>query len=129
MNPFPLDAREAWNAGAYAFIEFIESGADYYRHLIHGPALLASCGDLRDTRVLDIGCGHGYFGRLLARAGATVTGIDLSDNLIARAVEQEAAEPLGISYLRMDAAQLGTRFEEKSYDLVTGCMSLQDMAN
>src|SRR5262245_21024173 len=129
MSPSELDAREAWNAGADAFIHFVESGADYYRHLVHGPALLAACGDVRHARALDIGCGHGYFDRLLARAGATVTGIDVSDNLLARAIEMEAAEPRGIAYVRMDAALIDTRFEEDCFDLVAGCMSLQDMAD
>jgi 2-polyprenyl-3-methyl-5-hydroxy-6-metoxy-1,4-benzoquinol methylase len=129
MEPTELDAREAWNSGADAFIRFVESGADYYRHLVHGPALLAACGDVRRVSALDIGCGQGYFSRLLARAGATVTGVDLSDNLLARAVEMEAEEPLGIIYRLMDASQIRTSFEEESCDLVTGCMSLQDMAD
>jgi ubiquinone/menaquinone biosynthesis C-methylase UbiE len=129
MEPPELDARAAWNAGADAFIQFVETGADYYRHLVHGPALLAACGEVRGGSALDLGCGQGYFSRLLARAGATVTGIDLSDKLLARALELEAAEPLGITYLQMDAVQLGTRLEEASFDLVTGCMSLQDMAD
>src|SRR5262249_24522581 len=124
-----LDAREAWNAGAEAFIQFVDSGADYYRHLVHGPALLAACDDLRGERALALGCGHGHFSRLLARAGAAVTGIDISDNLLARAVEAEAAEPLGISYLLMDAADVARHFEPDTFDLVTGCMSLQDMAD
>jgi 2-polyprenyl-3-methyl-5-hydroxy-6-metoxy-1,4-benzoquinol methylase len=129
MGPAELDAREAWNAGADAFIQFVESGADYYRLLVHGPALLAACGDVRGASALDLGCGHGYFSRLLARAGATVTGIDLSDSLVARAVQLEAGEPLGITYRRMDAAQTGTHWDEGSFDLVTACMSLQDMSD
>jgi ubiquinone/menaquinone biosynthesis C-methylase UbiE len=129
MDPFDLDAREAWNAGAEAFIQFVDSGEDYYRHLVHGPGLLAACGDVRGARALDVGCGHGFFSRLLARAGATVTGVDLSDVLLRRAIEVEAAEPLGIRYTWMDAAQIGAFLEENSFDLVTGCMSLQDIAD
>ena len=129
MSPSDLDAREAWNTGADAYSQFVESGADYYRLLVHGPALLAACGEVRGTAALDLGCGQGYFSRSLARAGAKVTGVELSDRLVARAVELEAAEPLGITYLRMDAAETGTRFEVESFDLVTACMSLQDMAD
>src|SRR3954447_8407963 len=102
-----LDAREAWNAGADAYIDFVESGADYYRHLVHGPGLLAACGDVRGSLALalDAGCGQGYFTRPLARAGAGgVTGVDLSDRLLAGGAELEAAEPLGVTYRQMDAA-------------------------
>jgi ubiquinone/menaquinone biosynthesis C-methylase UbiE len=124
-----IDAREAWNTGAEGFIAFVESGADYYRHLVHGPALLAACGDVGGKTALDLGCGQGYFSRLLAREGAVVAGIDVADKLLARAMELEAQEPLGITYLRMDAGQIASRFEAETFDLVTGCMSLQDMAH
>lgn len=129
MDSTHLDPREAWNVGADAYIDFVESGADYYRRLVHGPALLQACGDVRDAQVLDLGCGHGYFSRLLAEAGAGVTGIDFADNLLARALELESTEPLGITYLLMDASQIATCFGEGSFDLVTGCMALQDMAD
>lgn len=129
MAPMDFDARAAWNTGAESFIHFVESGSDYYRHLVHGPALLAACGDVRAARVLDLGCGQGYFSRLLARAGATVTGIDLADRLIARAIELETSEPLGIQYQHLDAARIATHFAAESFDLVTGCMSVQDAAD
>jgi ubiquinone/menaquinone biosynthesis C-methylase UbiE len=129
MDSLQLDARDAWNSGAEAFIHFVESGADYYRHLVHGPALLAACGSVRGASTLDIGCGHGYFSRLLAQAGAAVTGIDFADNLLARALEIEKAERLGITYLLMDASQIATCFGNESFHLLTACMALQDMSD
>jgi ubiquinone/menaquinone biosynthesis C-methylase UbiE len=126
MNPTDLDPRQAWNAGAAAYIDFVDSGADYYRHLVHGPALLAACGDVRGLTVLDLGCGHGYFSRQLAAAGARVTGVDISDDLVATAVAREVKDPAGITYLQADATHLDGRFAVDSFDLVTACMSLQD---
>jgi ubiquinone/menaquinone biosynthesis C-methylase UbiE len=49
--------------------------------------------------------------------------------LVARAVELESAAPRGITYLQMDASQIGTRFAPEDFDLVTGCMALQDMGD
>jgi 2-polyprenyl-3-methyl-5-hydroxy-6-metoxy-1,4-benzoquinol methylase len=123
------DARAAWNDAARAWEEFVESGADYYRHQVHGPALLAVCEPLRDLDVLDLGCGQGFFSRQLAKRGARVVAIDLAEELLAFALRHEKEEPLGIAYHLMNAQQVNQRWEECSFDLVTGCMSLHDMAD
>jgi ubiquinone/menaquinone biosynthesis C-methylase UbiE len=129
MNPSPLDPREAWNTGADAYAHFVDSGADYYRNLVHGPALLAACGDVRGQTALDLGCGHGYFSRLLARGGASVTAVDLCDRLLAKARGAVPGIGAGIHYLQMDTAKVGSCFRASSFDLATGCMSLQDMSD
>jgi len=122
-------ARAGWNEGAAAWERFVESGADYYRREVHGPALLAACGPLDGVRVLDLGCGQGYFSRELARGGALVTGIDLSEAQVAHAREHEARDPLGIEYEVLSGSETGSRYLAGSFDLVTACMSLQDMAD
>jgi 2-polyprenyl-3-methyl-5-hydroxy-6-metoxy-1,4-benzoquinol methylase len=124
-----MDARQAWNAGADAWREFVRSGADYYRLQVHGPALLEACGPVADRDVLDVGCGEGYFARELARRGAHVCAVDLADGLLRAAGEEEDAQPLGIRYLHADARDLALHWPEHSFDLVTACMSLQDMAD
>ena len=53
------DPAAAWDAAATAWDEFVETGLDYWRTEVHGPALLAACGDIHDQRVLDLGCGQG----------------------------------------------------------------------
>ena len=122
-----LDAREAWNRGAAAWDDFVESGADYYRTEVHGPALLAACDPVQGRRVLDLGCGQGYFSRQLARRGARVDGVDLAEGQLDNARRHEAARPLGIAYHLLDAARVAEHWPPASFELVTACMSMQDM--
>ena len=122
-------SRAAWDAGADAWEEFVESGADYYRHAVHGPALLDACEPLAGLDVLDLGCGQGFFSRELARRGAKVVGIDLSVELLTFALMHETDEPLGIQYHLIDAARTAVVLGEGQFQLVTACMALQDMAD
>ena len=123
------DAAAAWNAGARAYDTFIESGADYYRVQVHGPALLAASEPLRGLQVLDLGCGQGYFSRELARRGAHVDAVDTSGELLALAAEHETRRPLGIRYHHLSAAAIAERWPDGHFDVVTACMSVQDMAD
>ena len=123
------DAAKAWDAGASAYDRFVDSGADYYRLEVHGPALLAACEPVRDRLVLDLGCGQGYLSRELASTGAHVHAVDVSAGLIAIAQEHEAQKPLGIRYHCASAATVAIRFPRGHFDIVAGCMSLQDMAD
>lgn len=123
------DARAAWNEGADAWEEFVESGADYYRHEIHGPALLAACEPVSGLDVLDLGCGQGFFCRELAKGGARVVGVDIAEQQIAYARMHEEKEPLGIRYHVMSAGEVNRHWGEGRFDLITACMSLHDMAD
>lgn len=123
------DARAAWNEGARAWEEFVESGADYYRHTVHGPALLAVCEPLAGLDVLDLGCGQGFFSRQLAKRGARVVAIDIAEEQLAFARMHEEQEPLGITYHNMSAREVNSHWQEGSFDLVSACMALHDMAD
>jgi SAM-dependent methyltransferase len=59
--------------------------------------------------VLDLACGDGFYTRRIKVAGADrVVGVDLSERMIALAREQEAAQPLGITYRVSPAEALGS---------------------
>lgn len=120
------DPAAAWDAAAPAWDDFVETGLDYWRTQVHGPALLAACGDVRGQRILDLGCGQGWFSRQLAERGAHVTGIDFSAQQLANARRHEAARPLGITYQLLDATQVDQEWPVNSFDLVTACMALHD---
>lgn len=125
---FDADAvREAWDHAAVAYANGQATGRDVYRYEFFGPAHAALCGDVHGQRLLDAGCGSGYFAREMARRGARVTAFDISPAMIEHASRLEAAERLGIDYFVFDAALVATRFEPGSFDVVTSCMALQDM--
>jgi ubiquinone/menaquinone biosynthesis C-methylase UbiE len=63
------------------------------------PMLARLVPELRDTQVLDLGCGDGWFGRRAVEQGAvSVTAIDPSERMLQRAREQ--TDSPRITYLR-----------------------------
>lgn len=78
---------------------------------------------LLNQKVLDVGCGGGILCESLARAGASVTGIDLSTKAlrIARLHALES-ELTGIRFLEISAEELAQK-EPQQYDVVT-CMEM-----
>jgi len=71
------------------------------------PTVLDGLGDVTGLRVLDLGCGTGYYSRLIRQQGAAeVVGVDVSAGMIDQAVEQEKVSPLGITYHVMDAREV-----------------------
>jgi ubiquinone/menaquinone biosynthesis C-methylase UbiE len=119
--------REAWDRAADAYAQGQSSGRDHYRYEFFGPAQVDACGDVRGMRLLDVGCGSGYFAREMARRGARVTGVDISPRMIGHARRGEAAEPLGIDFRVGDATELGGCFAAGSFDAAASCLALQDM--
>ncbi|MEE1737606.1 class I SAM-dependent methyltransferase [Streptomyces sp. BE147] len=82
-----------------------EDGDFAKRHLVN-PVLERLLGDVHGRRVLDAGCGNGYFSRMLARRGARVVGVEPTGSMTAFAREREVRERLGITYVRADLARL-----------------------
>lgn len=82
------------------------------------PFLLSRCEPVHGLRVLDLGCGEGYFARQLKQRGAAdVVGLDSSENMIDGALAAEKAEPLEIRYRVSDAGEL-SEFHDEEFDLV-----------
>lgn len=125
--PRAADARRAWDGSADVWEDFVEGGKDWSRTYVHGAAFLAMVGTVRGSSVLDVGCGQGYFTRILARRGARMVGVDWSSRMIESAQRHEAREPLGIEYRLLDARQIGRVWKRPRFDRVVASMSLMDM--
>ena len=70
-----------------------------------------------DESVLDVACGHGLTAITARRKGANVTGIDITPELLALALEEEkTAQVSNIVWKEGDAQNLP--FEDESFDVV-----------
>jgi 2-polyprenyl-6-hydroxyphenyl methylase/3-demethylubiquinone-9 3-methyltransferase len=77
---------------------------------------------LAGKRVLDVGCGGGILSEAMARLGAAVTGIDLSEKPLRVAELHLLESGLSVSYKKISAEDL-SRTEAETFDVVT-CMEL-----
>ena len=78
------------------------------------PAIRAMLPAIQGRRLVDLGCGFGWFARWARRQGAShVLGLDLSENMLARA-RAETADP-AVQYARADLETL--ELPEGGFDL------------
>lgn len=85
------------------------------------PALRAMLPDLRGLRVVDLGCGYGWFCRHASEQGAaSVLGLDVSEAMLARAASM-TSDPL-IRYERADLETL--ELPEAAFDFVYSSLTL-----
>src|SRR5919198_2228164 len=111
-----VSLREAWEAAAEAWSDYVRSGRDPFFQ-VNLAAFLELLPPPRGT-TLDIGSGEGRVGAELARHGHHVLGGEQSPTLAARARERHEV-------VEADAARLP--FEDASFALVVSFNSLMDM--
>jgi SAM-dependent methyltransferase len=113
-------ASGGWDESAAAWAAFVD-GVDTNREFVLDPVVLARCGDVRGSRVLDVGCGEGRFCRKLYDLGAHTVGLDPTVGLLELA---RARHPEG-EYVEGVAESLP--FEDSSFDIVVSYVTLLDM--
>jgi ubiquinone/menaquinone biosynthesis C-methylase UbiE len=100
--------KKAWMSGDFRRIATFSSEAaeDFVKRIGIQPG----------SRVLDVACGTGNTAIPAARAGASVTGVDIASNLLVQARQRAAAEKLDARFEEGDAEELP--FPDCSFDLV-----------
>lgn len=78
--------------------------------------LISFAGVERGHKVLDVGCGTGVAALTAARIGATVSGLDLTPELLARAAENSVVAGVNIEWKEGDAENLP--WGDKTFDVV-----------
>lgn len=114
-------ARE-WDENAPQWIAEIRRGDDVLREALNNPAFFRLLPDVRDLKIIDLGCGEGHNTRLIARMGGRMTGVDISPKMIEAATAAEVAEPLGIRYEVCSFTSL-TAFRDECFDMVVSQMA------
>src|SRR5581483_1232154 len=121
--------RDIWNQNALFWDERMGEGNSFHKTLIEPTQerLL----DLRaGQRLLDLACGNGQFARHLARLGARVLGVDMSERMIERAQARttEPADRIEFRVVDCTRADALTSLGEKQFDAAVCTMALMDMA-
>lgn len=117
-------ARTAWEQPSAWYDALLgDAGDDFYRRIIL-PATLRRLDPRPGQRVLDVACGQGVLGRVLAEHGVSSLGVDASPALIAAA--NRRAGPLE-RYLVGDARDLPRLLPGERFDHAALVMCLQDL--
>jgi SAM-dependent methyltransferase len=100
-------------------VEGLEGAAEW-------PALEALLPELRGLRVVDLGCGFGWFCRWARQQGAAeVLGVDVSEKMLARA--RATTADAAITYVQADLETV--EFRKAAFDLAYSSLALHYLAN
>jgi SAM-dependent methyltransferase len=100
-----------------------------YNALYERPAMLGMLPDLKGARILDAGCGSGWYAEQLLKRGAHVTGIDASGAMVdhARARLEKSVSPSRQFELRVADLADELPFRDETFDGVVSPLVLHYM--
>jgi toxoflavin synthase len=85
-------------------------------------AFMRHLGHVSGQSILDLACGEGSWARKFMQMGANrVVGVDISEEMLKLALNEETQHPLGIEYIHKPVQELGKIGE---FDLVTASLLL-----
>jgi SAM-dependent methyltransferase len=120
MHDDPRRAAAEYDDMGRAYVD--ASTESPYNVLYERPAILELAGSVDGMRVLDVGCAAGALSAELLRRGATVTGVDASDRMVAAARARLGADA---TVHLADLASPLDFLEAASFDIVTASLVLQ----
>lgn len=105
---------------------FLVSESPHARKVFRAD-LMSALGPLSGRMILEVGCGRGEFSVHLATEGATMTRINIGENLVRAGRLLAEINDVECSFVRASATELP--FHEASFDAVVGVGVLHHLSN
>lgn len=112
----------SWGKVSSWYDEMLQD-SDSYQQKVVLPNLLRVLEIKKGDRVLDIGCGQGFFSREIDKFGGEVEGIDISPELIKIA---KSFQSKNISY-KVSSADQNLPYDDKYFDKAVAVLALQNI--
>jgi ubiquinone/menaquinone biosynthesis C-methylase UbiE len=123
-----FDPISLWDDIAPRWVRNMRDEREFHHNYMILPEVYRLLDAQKDEKILDVACGEGKVARNLAKSGAKITGIDISE-MLDYAIEREEKEKLGIKYLNLNASELSSKFGEAFFDKVVCNMALMDIGD
>jgi ubiquinone/menaquinone biosynthesis C-methylase UbiE len=117
--------KEAYSelAEHYTKLRKEDSPVKFYKEILETPVFVKLLGNIKDKKILDIGCGGGIHAKLLAAKGAKVIGIDN----VPKSIELAKIESPKSKFFVGDVEKLP--FKSNQFDIVFSAMVIGHLKN
>lgn len=112
-----------WEPVSLWYMKYLQEDTDSYHAKVIIPNLLRLLGNVKGKRILDLGCGNGVVGHILAEQGSFIFGVDGSKTLIDSA---KTGAKTNEKYFTQDV-RTGLPKECKDIDACVSILSIQNM--
>lgn len=121
----------SWGKEAAWYDKLLEESAETYQSKVILPNIVRIIDPKPGEVVVELGCGQGFFSRVIAKSGAKVIGIDIGKELVHIAEERAAKERIpskNISFYTASADN-AKMVASRSADVILVILALQNMKN
>lgn len=129
LNSVPsVNVVSEWDTNAEARHKQIISKIDISYHKILIPTILRLTGDIRNKRVIDVGCGSGYLTAILATKSFHTVGVDPSKEMI-RIAKREYEHIPRLEFFNLSIKDFSRQYTGPRFNVAVSNMSLVTIPN
>lgn len=109
------EINQHWSEDAGNYSRIIDDELESYRPALWREQIEKVC-QKKEMKILDAGCGPGFFSIILSQAGHQVTGVDGAAEMVRQARKKAKSYGVHPAFLEMDCNDL--QFPDNTFDLV-----------